>query len=274
MLIIRNPAVAGQFYYHSEKMLFEQVKECVDVKAKKKDVKGVLSPHAGFMYSGKVAGATLSKIEKADTFIILGPNHTGIGADFSIVKEGVWRMPFGEVKIDSLLGKEILLNSKNLKEDSSAHLYEHSIEVQLPFLQFLFKEFQIVPITIKHYSPEKNFLKICEEIGSSLAKAIKKVKEKVVIVASSDLTHYERQEIAKEKDEVALNAILKLNPEKLFDEVFSKDISMCGFGPAAIMLFSCKELGAKNSELVKYMTSGETSGDYGQVVGYGGVLIW
>jgi hypothetical protein len=272
--MIRDPAVAGQFYYHSEKMLFEQVEQLLQKKAERKNVLGVLSPHAGYMYSGRVAGMTLSRIKAADTFVILGPNHTGLGADFSIFGKGVWRMPLGEVKIDNLLAKEILLHSKFLKDDPMAHQCEHSIEVQIPFLQILFKNFQIVPITIKHYMPDDNFLKICEDVGNSIAKAIKNVKEKVIIIASSDLTHYEPQNIAEKKDDAALKAILELNPKKLFHEIQIQNISMCGFGPAAIMIIASKILGAKNTELMSYMTSGDITKDYGQVVGYGGVLVW
>jgi len=276
--MIRNPAVAGQFYPLSKDVLVEQIKECIQINDKKEvekqDVLGVLSPHAGYIYSGKVAGKTLSMIKRADSFVIIGPNHTGLGKDFSIMKEGIWRTPLGEVRVDNLLAKEILLNSKNLSEDPTSHKYEHSIEVQIPFLQMLFKDFQMVPITIKHYIPEKNFLLICEEIGRGIANAIKKVGEKVVIIASSDLTHYEPQAYANKNDNIALNAILELNPEKLFKEVKEREISMCGFGPVAIMLFASKELGAKKSLLVEYMTSGDVTGDFSQVVGYGGIIIW
>lgn len=272
--MIRNPAVAGQFYPLSEEVLVEQIRKFIGEKKEKQDVLGVLAPHAGYIYSGKVAGETLSKIKHADSFVILGPNHTGLGRDFSLVKEGVWRMPLGEVKIDSLLAKEILLQSKNLSDDPTSHIHEHSIEVQLPFLQILFGNFQFVPITIKHYVPDEPFLSICEEIGKAIANAIKKIHEKVVVIASSDLTHYESQAYANKNDNIALNAILELAPKKLFKEVREREISMCGFGPAAIMLFVCKELGAKKSLLVDYMTSGDVTHDYEQVVGYGGVLIF
>ena len=272
--MIRNPAVAGQFYPFSQKSLWEEIKRLMPKKVEKREVLGALSPHAGYQYSGKVAALTLAKINSADTFVILGPNHSGFGENFALVKEGIWRTPLGEVKVDNLMAKEILLNSSLLKEDPLAHEREHSIEVQLPFLQALFKDFQIVPIAVKHYLPDENFLKICQEVGLAISRAIKKLQEKVVIIASSDLTHYELQEIAKKKDKKALDAILNLNPEKLFQEIRSQNISMCGYGPAAIMLTACKELGAKNSKLVKYMTSGDTTGDFEQVVGYGGAIVW
>lgn len=272
--MIRNPAVAGQFYYHDPKLLIEQIEECIDKNAKRLKVFGVLSPHAGYMYSGKVAGSVLSSIEMADTFVILGPNHTGLGSRFAICRDGLWKMPLGDVRIDSNLADEILKNSKFLDDDLLAHESEHSIEVQIPFLQYLGGNFQIVPITVMHYSPDENFLKICEDTGNAIATAIKNLKETVTIIASSDLTHYEPQDEANRKDKAALDAILELNPEKLFKVIRELNISMCGFGPAAIMLFACKKLGAKNTRLVKYMTSGDTTRDYRQVVGYGGVLVW
>ncbi len=272
--MIRDPVVAGQFYPFSKETLWEELEKLIPKKVEKREVLGAVSPHAGYPYSGKVAALTLSKIKSADTFVILGPNHSGWGEDFAMVKEGVWKTPLGEIKIDSILAKEILINSPLLKEDPLAHEREHSIEVQLPFLQALFKDFQLVPIAVKHYLPDENFLNYCQEVGEGMAKAIKKLKEKVVIIASSDLTHYEPQEIAKKKDKHALDAILELNPEKLFQEIKNQNISACGYAPIAIMLTCCKKLGAKNSELVSYMTSGDTTGDFSQVVGYGGVIIF
>jgi len=272
--MIRNPAVAGQFYYYDPKLLIEQIEGCIDKDAKKLRVSGVLSPHAGYMYSGKVAGSVFSRIEMTDSFVILGPNHTGLGSRFAICRDGLWRMPLGDVRIDSNLANEIFKNSKFLDDDMLAHESEHSIEVQIPFLQYFGKDFQIVPITIMHYPPDDDFLRICEDIGNAIATAIKNLGEEVTIIASSDLTHYEPQDEAKRKDKAALDAILELNPEKLFRVVRELRISMCGFAPVAIMLFACRELGAKNTRLVKYMTSGDTTKDYREVVGYGGVLIF
>ena len=277
--MIRNPAVAGQFYHNDPVILHDQISALVDSNAKRSDALGVMSPHAGYMYSGKVAGSVMSRVNPADTFIILGPNHTGMGADFSILRDGIWKMPFGEVRVDSILAKEILVNSRVLEIDPMAHQNEHSIEVQIPFLQYFGREFEIVPITIRHYMPDGNFLDICKELGHAIAGVIKNIKNpkmKVTIVASSDLTHYETQESAKRKDKAALDAILEMNPEKLFETINEQEISMCGFGPVAVMLYACRELGrgrSANTELVKYMTSGDITGDYSQVVGYGGVLI-
>ncbi len=266
--MVRRAVVAGQFYDGTEKSLREQVKKYIDEKAKKEEVIGVLAPHAGFMFSGEVAGAVYSRIIFPETFVILGPNHTGAGHPCAIMTKGSWQTPLGEVEIDSDLAGKILANSKSLKEDERAHSYEHSIEVQLPFLQYLRKEFKFVPVCLSHLD-----LETCRDIGKAIAKAIKEEKKKVVIIASSDLTHYEPQEEANKKDKVALDAVIKLNPEELLKKVENLRISMCGVIPTCIMLIASKELGATKGELVKYMTSGDVIGDYRQVVGYGGALI-
>ena len=264
----RRAVVAGQFYNGTEESLKAQVEEYIDQKAKKEEVIGALAPHAGFMYSGEVAGAVYSRIIFPDIFVILGPNHTGAGSPCAIMTKGSWQTPLGEVEIDSDLASKILVNSKSLKEDERAHSYEHSIEVQLPFLQYLGKEFKFVPICLSHLD-----LETCRDIGKAIAKAIKEGKKKVAIVASSDLTHYEPQEEANRKDKIALDAVIKLDPEKLVSKVEELRISMCGVIPTTIMLMASKELGATKGELVKYMTSGDVIGDYRQVVGYGGALI-
>jgi len=271
--MIRNPAVAGSFYYASKTALREQVEACLDLKAKKEDACGIVVPHAGFMYSGKVAGSVYSSIAMPDTFVILGPNHTGLGGDFSIITSGVWRMPFGDVRIDADLAESIIKHSKVLETDDMAHASEHSIEVQLPFMQYYSDAFQIVPIAVRHYPPDDSFLQACFDVGGAVAQAVKKTKEKVVVVASTDLTHYESQKTAEENDKAALGAILALNAPQLFKDVRERNISMCGYGPAAVTLTACRSLGCTKTRLVKYMTSGDVTGDRRHVVGYGGVVI-
>lgn len=271
--MIRSPAVAGAFYYYDKNMLKEQIEECINPKAKKEEACGVVVPHAGYMYSGKVAGAVYSSIEMPDSFVILGPNHTGFGKDFSMVISGVWRMPFGDVKVDSDLAENILKNSKVLEIDEMAHRNEHSIEVQLPFMQYFSDRFQIVPIAVRHYPPTDSFLEACVDAGNAIAEAIKKTNEKVVVVASTDFTHYESQETAEKNDKKALDAILALDAKRLFQEIKERDISMCGYGPVAVTITACKKLGCSKTKLVRYMTSGDVTGDYNQVVGYGGVSV-
>jgi len=268
--LIRKPVVAGQFYPAEKSDLIKQIEQFIDKNAKKIDAKGAIMPHAAYEFSGFVAGQTVSKISSKDTYIMLGPNHRGYGEPFSIMTEGSWQTPLGEVKIDSDLAKEILKQSNFLKEDSIAHLYEHSIEVELPFLQYFNKDFSIVPITV--FPAE---IKIFKEIAASIAKAIeqKQKKEKVTIIASSDMTHYESQKKAEAKDKQAISAVLELDDDKLFKTVKDQNISMCGYAPAVIMLVAAKLLGAKKAKLIKYQTSGDASGDYSSVVGYAGVII-
>ncbi len=268
MVKVRNPAVSGQFYPASPSLLRAQIEGFIDPKAVKEEVIGLVSPHAGYIYSGGVAGAVISKVRFKDTFIILGPNHTGYGSPFSIMAEGVWKTPLGEVEIDSRLSKKILEISKYLKEDHLAHLREHSIEVQLPFLQYFKEDVKIVPIVLAP-APGSTY----KEIGREIAKAIKNLNKEVIIIASTDMTHYEPHQVAQRKDKQAIEAILNLNEDELLKRVDELDISMCGYGPTVSLISASKELGAKVAELIKYQTSGDTSGNYASVVGYAGIII-
>lgn len=261
--MIRNPVVAGQFYPASASELKAMIEGMV-----KEEAIGLISPHAGYIYSGPVAGAVISRIKFKDTFIIMGPNHTGSGKPLSIMTEGKWKTPLGEVEIDSELGKQILATSKYLQEDKTAHLYEHSIEVQLPFLQYFKPDFKLVPIVLAYASGD-----IYKEIGKEIAKAVKKLGKKVVIIASSDMTHYEPQESAQMKDNQAIEAILELNEDELLKRIDELNISMCGYAPAVSLIVAAKELGATGAELVRYQTSGDVTGDYSSVVGYAGIII-
>ncbi len=263
--MVRQPAQAGRFYPSNTKALKEEIEKYVK-RNQVKRAKGVVSPHAGYIYSGKVAGAVYSRIEVPEKVVILGPNHTGIGYSTAITSEGSWQMPFGGVSIDKELAEKIKENSKVIKEDSSAHLYEHSIEVQLPFLQYIKSNFTFVPIVMRDYSKDT-----CLDIGNALAKAIG--NDKVLIVASSDMTHYETQSIAEKNDKVAIREILNLDGNTLLNVVEQKDISMCGSGPVASMIFASKSLGANKAELVLYNTSGDITGDYEAVVGYAGIIV-
>jgi AmmeMemoRadiSam system protein B len=266
--MIRNPVVAGQFYPGSPAGLRRTIESLVDDKVEKVDAIGVVSPHAGYIYSGQVAGAVISRIKFKDTFVMLGPNHTGRGKAFSIMTNGSWKTPLGDVEIDSELGKQILASSSYLEEDHLAHQYEHSLEVQVPFLQYFKPDVRIVPIILTHASGA-----VYKTIGKELASAIKGLNREAVILASSDMTHYEPQEIAQKKDKQAIEAILDLNEDELLRRVGELDISMCGYAPIASLISAAKELGAKKAELVKYQTSGDTSGDYSRVVGYAGIIV-
>lgn len=266
--MIRKPVVAGQFYPAQATQLREMIQGMVDEKVEKEDVVGLVSPHAGYIYSGPVAGAVISRVKFKDTFIILGPNHSGMGKPLSIMTEGTWETPLGPVEIDSELAKQILAASRHLEEDSKAHEHEHSIEVQIPFLQYFKKDIQFVPITLA-YSSGATF----KEIGKEIAQAVKDLNREAVIIASSDMTHYEPQESARQKDNKAIEAILELNEDELLRRVDELNISMCGYAPTAALITAAKELGATRAELVRYQTSGDTTGDYSTVVGYAGIIL-
>lgn len=266
---IRKPAVAGQFYPSSTQDLKDQIEDLIDKKANKTDVIACMLPHAGYMYSGGVAACTVSRINIKDKIILMGPNHTGLGAPFSIMTEGVWQTPLGETMIDSNLAKKILQNSKYLEDDVAAHTYEHSLEVELPFLQYFKTDFKIVPITL--LSDE---IKSLKEIGKEIADVLKDSKDPAMIIASSDMTHYEPQGMAQNKDKEAIEAILELNEDKLMEKIRKFNISMCGYAPVIVMLTIAKMLGAKAASLIKYQTSGDVTGERDSVVGYAGIIIY
>lgn len=268
---VRIPAVAGQFYESSAEGLKKQIGALVDTKKQRRDVIGCVLPHAGYVYSGKVAGETVSCINIKDRVILVGPNHTGFGTEFSIMAKGTWRTPLGDVKIDPTLAGAILKNFKFAKEDKLAHLYEHSLEVELPFLQYFGSDFEIVPIAIMSQDLSK-----LKELGRAIAKAIEESVKKdcVMIVASSDMTHYESEEQAKKKDNEAIKAILELDEDKLMERVNKFDISMCGVAPVAAMLTAAKSLGAREAALIKYQTSGDVTQDKKSVVGYAGITVY
>ncbi|HEY41905.1 MAG TPA: AmmeMemoRadiSam system protein B [Dehalococcoidia bacterium] len=266
--MIREPVVAGSFYPGKADQLRSMLEQLVDVAVAKEDVVGALMPHAGYQYSGVVAGAVISRVRFTDTFVIMGPSHTGLGEPFSIMTEGVWRTPLGEVAIDDELGKKILSLSRFLKEDHVAHLQEHSVEVQLPFLQFFKPDVEIVPIVLMPAD-----VAAYQEIGQAIAGAIGELGREAVIIASGDMTHYEPQKVANEKDRQGIEAMLGLDEVELLIRVRRQGISMCAYAPAAVMIAAAKELGAGGAELVRYQTSGDTTGDYSAVVGYAGIII-
>ncbi len=273
-MTIRKPAVAGQFYPANKEKLEEAIvsliKKGLNSNAAKNRVKGLILPHAGYQYSGAVAAETVASSELQSTFIILGPNHTGMGESFSVMTEGYWQTPLGDVEIDFKLADEIVKNSKYFKSDTLAHLTEHSIEVLLPFLQFVKGKIKFVPIVVAR-ADEDIYKLLAKDIYNALV-SLKK-EEDVLLIASSDMTHYESHESATKKDQYAIEAILGLDAQELLKRVNEMDISMCGIAPVAIMLETAKNLGAHHANLVKYQTSAEATGDYSSVVGYAGVRV-
>ena len=265
---MRRAAVAGAFYEAEKSSLEKQLRECFSgvTREENENVLGVVVPHAGYMYSGGVAADVYAKLPRADTFVILGPNHQGIGSLIA-VSEDTWLMPLGEVEVDKAFVDA--LPKRIIDVDETAHKYEHSIEVQLPFLQFLFdKNFQFVPICMG-LSDEDT----AREVGEALANTIAKSEKKVVVIASSDFTHYEPDRIAREKDEYVIEAITELGVAKFYNRIYERNSSACGVGPIAVMMHAVKKLGAKEGKLIKYATSGDITGDRVEVVGYGGIII-
>jgi len=272
---IRNPAVAGTFYPFSKEDVKDGLKELFGywgIKSfkKRKECFGVVVPHAGWEYSGYVAAKVYAEMPEAETVILMGPNHYGIGPDFSISSSDAWRTPLGEVEVDTELAKA--LEGAGEREET-AHAREHSIEVQIPFLQTVLKEFKILPISIKHYTPDKEFLDRCREFGKAIVEVVRDSGKKVVIVASTDFTHYEPRASAVRKDAMAIKEIERLDEAGLFETIRKNNISMCGYAGVAAAIVACKELGAKKAEKVAYMTSGDVTGDVSQVVGYAGMRL-
>lgn len=267
-MIRRLPAVSGQFYYGTESRLRSQVRQYIIEGVEKEDIIGAVSPHAGLMYSGHVAGALYSRIRFPETFILIGPNHTGLGERASVMTSGQWEIPTGTFLIDEEVSKRLLNKSPYLKEDVQAHIYEHSLEVQLPFISYFSTSVKIVPITVMTATLED-----CKNIGIAIADTIRETKYKITIVASSDMSHYEPDNVARRLDNLAIKEILSLNPEGLYNIVRKERISMCGYLPVTIMLFASKSLGVKEARLIKYATSGDVSGDYESVVGYASIIV-
>jgi len=241
----------------------------VDRESEKSRAVALVAPHAGFEYSGKVAGAVFSSAHLPERFVIMGPNHRGGIKRFAIVAQGAWETPFGDVPIEESLAKLIKKNTTLVEEDEYSHSQEHSLEVQLPFIQYFIKAFSIVPLAIASLA---TFLEL-EELGKAVANAIKDIGEEVLIISSTDMSHYVSQSEAREKDFMAIEKILQLDAQGLYDVVKSESISMCGYQPTTAALIAAKHLGAKKADLIKYETSGDVTGNHSEVVGYAGIRI-
>ncbi|WP_456436301.1 AmmeMemoRadiSam system protein B [Thermovibrio ammonificans] len=268
--MVRYPAVAGQFYPGTAQELKLYLSSFCRRDVPKIKAKAVIVPHAGYIYSGAVAGATYSRVVIPEVNVIMGPNHTGLGRPASVYPEGVWVTPLGEVPVNGEIASE-LTSRYPYEADPSAHIYEHSLEVQVPFLQFCSgfnEELSIVPVVFQHL-PYRD----CVAAGEALAQVLAD-RENALMVISTDFSHYVSQEEAKRLDSLAIDAILDLNPEELYRRVHAYNITMCGVIPATVGLVAAKLLGAQGAELVDYRTSGDVTGDYDQVVGYAGIIIY
>jgi MEMO1 family protein len=264
----RQPAVAGRFYPAEREALVQEVESHIERNVIKSPVLGIVAPHAGFKYSGDVAGAVYSRIEIPDTVILIGPNHRGRGEAVAVMTEGAWSMPMGNIAIDQELANTLCEETVVAKSDSSAHSFEHSLETQLPFLQYFKKEFKIVPICLKSLK-----ISTCKALSDGIVRAIRRLGRPVLLVASSDMTHYESHTVAEILDQKAIACIKNRDPVGLYETVRSEKITMCGMNPVTVMLHCSESLGAQEAELVKYMTSGEVNGNMDKVVGYAGMII-
>jgi hypothetical protein len=268
--MIRKAAVAGAFYPERASELRRDLSALIDPSADKIRARAVISPHAGYVYSGPVAGAVFSSVILPDTFVILAPSHRPIRPVFAVMDKGAWQTPLGAVPIAEDLAAALLASCPDLKMDPAAHDREHSLEVQLPFLQYLNPRISIVPIAVSHLAAYPQL----EDLGRAVAAGIAGLGRDVLVVASTDMSHYLSREEAEARDALALGRILALDPRGLFDVVKAEDITMCGFQPTAAALVAAKALGAERAELVKYATSGDRTGDYREVVAYAGLRIF
>jgi AmmeMemoRadiSam system protein B len=269
--MLRPPAVAGSFYEGTAARLRAQVEACFAANppqpAKQRFI-GAVVPHAGLMYSGAVAAAFYALAELPKRFVILCPNHTGAGHFAAINREGAWRTPLGDVPIDTALADALMARTPLFAEDARAHAKEHSLEVQLPFLQHLLGDFTFVPICLGAHRYD-----YAEEVGRAIAEVLKGEREPVGIIASSDLNHYEDQQTTLRKDQLAIDEVAKRDPRELWRVVDEFDVSMCGFIPTTAMLVAANALGATEATLIRHATSGDVNGDYSHVVGYASMLI-
>ncbi len=275
--VVRHPAVAGRFYPRDRESLREEVNSYLfqgdsahgDTAAQAAtNAIGCIAPHAGYMYSGHVAGAVFARIKIPERCIVMCPNHTGIGRPLAIMSEGAWETPLGNVPIEGALAASLKERCPALQEDASAHHGEHAAEVELPFLLLRQPKLTFVPIALG-----TQHLDTLEQLGLAIADVVGAQEDPVLIVASSDMNHYESDVVTRAKDHWAIERILTLDASGLHEVVTQQNISMCGVGPAVTMLTAAKKLGAKSAELIEYATSGDVSGDRDMVVGYAGVVV-
>jgi len=265
---VRMPAVAGQFYPDKRETLLRAIRSYTSTHGEKLSALGCVVPHAGYMYSGQVAGAVFGRLELPSRYIILCPNHTGYGQPLAIMSSGRWRTPLGEVPVDEEVAAALKRELPDLTDDLDSQRQEHALEVQLPFLQALKQDFSFVPITIGTSRYDA-----LVAVGEAMGRVIADQDEPVLIIASSDMNHYESDATTRVKDRKAIDRVLALDPAGLYDVILNEHVTMCGYGPTIAMLTAAKALGAKKAELIKYATSGDVSGDRDAVVGYAGMAV-
>lgn len=265
---VRRPVVAGAFYSRSKDVLERELDEMIQPVEPREKVIGLISPHAGYVYSGPCAGKGFGRIKVPDTVIILGVNHQGFGHPYAVDGHDAWETPLGEAKVDHQLRDQLVSGSEVFEIDGSAGGREHSLEVQVPFIQYINPDARILPVTISSWELEPLLVG-----GRELGRLIRGKKD-VLIVASSDMSHYISADSAKAQDDKAIEKIVAMDPAGLFDVVRGENISMCGVAPTTMMLAAALELEAKTAEIIDYTNSGEVSGDYNQVVAYLSVAVY
>jgi len=278
--MIRKPAVAGLFYEIDPDSLRKQIEWCfkhslgpgnIPKIGSKRNIKGVIAPHAGYVYSGPVAAHTYHEIAEdgfPETFVILCPNHTGMGSGVSTMNQGSWETPLGLADIDGEFADLMIKNAGIIDSNPEAHLKEHSAEVQLPFLQYINPDFQFVPVTMWMQDIET-----ATEIGVSIEKTAKELGRDVVVIASTDFTHYQPQEIAHKQDMKVIDAIKAMDEKRMMNRVMELNVTMCGYGPVAATMVASKKMGATLCEVKKYATSGDATGDQSSVVAYASAVF-
>ena len=266
--MLRRAAFAGDWYPGDPGRLLEALESYIGGSTGEDEAVGVVAPHAGYMYSGGVAGAVYGRVRIPDTVVVLCVNHRGVGARAAVLGSGKWETPLGLVPIQEELAEAFKKKVDFLEEDSAAHVREHSLEMQVPFLQYRNRGVRIVPICLQRLDYTE-----CAALGEGLAQAIRDFSTPVLLVASTDMTHFEAQEEAKKKDMLAIQRVLEVDPRGLYEVVTRERISMCGFIPTTAVLCACKSLGVAKGTLVRYATSGDVSGEYSNVVGYAGICL-
>ncbi len=279
--MIRKPAVAGMFYESDEDSLKKRIKWCYQHKlgpgrlpgkmGNTRSIKGLIAPHAGYVYSGPVAACSYLELAEdgmPETVVILCPNHTGIGSGLSTMTEGSWQTPLGEVEIDHQFANELLNYYPLLDDDPSAHMQEHSCEVQLPFLQEISQDFQMVPVCMMMQDLETS-----RELGEAISHTARKLKRDLVVIASTDFTHYQPHDVAKAHDKEVLEAIAAMDELEMMEKIQKYNVTMCGYGPVAATIEASRGMGAHEARILQYATSGDTGGDYTSVVGYGSAVF-
>jgi len=272
--MIRPPAVAGQFYPGTASEIDAELDVLIRPASARRKAVGVVCPHAGWMYSGQTAGIVYSNVEIPDRVILVGPNHHGIGSTYAVFSAGAWRTPVGDVPIAEPLAAALLDNCDLLAEDPQAHGAEHSLEVQVPMLRRANPNVRIVPVLIGGGWPESGGRHNLRDIARAIVQTVQDYGKPALLLASTDLNHYEDQDTSKIKDKLVLDAVVNMDEDGLMSRVVDVNVTMCGVAATYIVLHAAKKLGAKHAELLDYRTSGDVNGDFTRVVGYGAVVIW